>query len=123
MTISDTLEALAERLQNRFLVWRNTDTREVVGILVTNSGAKDVSWLDHPEQYDAADPRILLAGLMEEIESRGWEWTLKCGEAQGKYTARVYFGKVHLTEHRIGIGDTPALALAEALLAALEGEG
>ena len=66
--------------------------------------------------------RDLLALLMQECEARGWQWTLKCGEATGRYTARVYRGAVHQVTVHHGMADTPAEALAQALLDALEAQ-
>ena len=67
-------------------------------------------------------PRDLLALLIQECAARGWQWTLKCGEATGRYTARVYRGAVHQVTAHHGMADTPAGALAQAVLSALEGQ-
>lgn len=56
--------------------------------------------------------------LREEIETRGWHWNVATWTTMGK----PYAAAVTLGERYEGEGDTPALALGLALIAALEAQ-
>lgn len=124
MTLPDVLEALAARLPARVRVRPDPEPGWRM-VLVLVERAWQTIYEITPTSYGSTEvmsDAMLEYALREECEARGWQWTVKCGEAAGRYTARVYRGAVHQVTAHHGVADTPAEALARALLSALEAQ-
>ena len=136
-TLPETLARLAERVPERVRIDPDVAAPGLDIACVYFAGHWHVTWELRPEGLhdfqDGLSSCLLRAALEEEIEARGWTCRQESrpGGSSSRHHAYVYLlarplGEASYTPTHHGRADSPAHALALALLSALEaqrGEG
>lgn len=126
MNLPDVLEALAVRLPDRFSLaeGRAGGTVKLLGRDDEADEWINLGWWPKTGGGYAVRDRDLRALLEEEIEARNWAWhTHHTGPREYRsHCVQIYPSQSALSGTFQSYADTPALALALAVLAALEEE-